>query len=122
MKDAVEALRDGAPDQAVASQGEVLEQLQQTLKSMQEQMAKASPGQAGGQRNRSGRQQGRDPLGRPLPGSGTLDGEEVKIPAEADMQRARQILEELRRRAGEQNRPKAERDYIDRLLDRFKRY
>lgn len=122
MKDAADALRSGAPDQAVASQGEALEQLQQTLKSMQEQMAKASPGQAGGQRNRSGRQQGRDPLGRPLPGSGTLDGEEVKIPAEADMQRARQILEELRRRAGEQNRPKAERDYIDRLLDRFKRY
>lgn len=122
MKDATEALRGGAPDQAVASQGEALEQLQQTLKSMQEQMAKASPGQAGGQRNRTGRQQGRDPLGRPLPGSGTLDGEEVKIPAEADMQRARQILEELRRRAGEQNRPKAERDYIDRLLDRFKRY
>ncbi len=122
MKEATDALRSGAPDQAVASQGEALEQLQQTLKSMQEQMAKASPGQAGGQRNRTGRQQGRDPLGRPLPGSGTLDGEEVKIPAEADMQRARQILEELRRRAGEQNRPKAERDYIDRLLDRFKRY
>lgn len=122
MKDAAEALRDGAPDQAVASQGEVLEQLQQTMQSMQEQMAKSSPGQAGGQRTQSGRQQGRDPLGRPLPGSGTLNGEEVKIPAEADMQRAREILEELRRRAGEQNRPKAERDYIDRLLDRFKRY
>ncbi|MFV3129278.1 TIGR02302 family protein [Niveispirillum sp. KHB5.9] len=122
MKDAAEALRGGAPDQAVASQGEALEQLQQTMQSMQEQMARSSPGQAGGQPSRTGRQQGRDPLGRPLPGSGTLNGEEVKIPAEADMQRAREILEELRRRAGEQNRPKAERDYIDRLLDRFKRY
>ncbi len=122
MKDAAEALRSGAPDQAVASQGEALEQLQQTMKSMQEQMARSNPGQAGGQRTPSGRQQGRDPLGRPLPGSGTLNGEEVKIPAEADMQRAREILEELRRRASEQNRPKAERDYIDRLLDRFKRY
>lgn len=122
MKDASEALRGGAPDQAVASQGEALEQLQQTMKSMQEQMARSNPGQAGGQRTPSGRQQGRDPLGRPLPGSGTLNGEEVKIPAEADMQRAREILEELRRRASEQNRPKAERDYIDRLLDRFKRY
>lgn len=122
MKDASEALRGGAPDQAVASQGEALEQLQQSMKSMQEQMARSNPGQAGGQRTPSGRQQGRDPLGRPLPGSGTLNGEEVKIPAEADMQRAREILEELRRRASEQNRPKAERDYIDRLLDRFKRY
>ncbi|OYQ34802.1 TIGR02302 family protein [Niveispirillum lacus] len=122
MKDAADALRSGAPDQAVASQGEALEQLAQTLQSMQEQMARANPGQAGGQRTPSGRQQGRDPLGRPLPGSGSLNGEEVKIPAEADMQRAREILEELRRRASEQNRPKAERDYIDRLLDRFKRY
>jgi uncharacterized protein (TIGR02302 family) len=122
MKEATEALRDGAPDQAVAAQGEALEQIQQTMKSMQEQMARANPGQAGGQRTPSGRQQGRDPLGRPLPGSGTLNGEEVKIPAGADMQRAREILEELRRRASEQNRPKAEREYIDRLLDRFKRY
>lgn len=122
MRDATQALRGGAPDQAVASQGEVLEQLQQSLQSLQEQMVKASPGQAGGQRAQSGRQPGRDPLGRPLPGTGTLTGEDVKIPAEADLQRARQILEELRRRAGEQNRPKAERDYIDRLLDRFNRY
>lgn len=122
MKEAAEALQDGAADQAVAAQGEALEQIQQTMKSMQEQMARANPGQAGGQRTPSGRQQGRDPLGRPLQGNGTLNGEEVKIPAGADMQRAREILEELRRRAGEQNRPKAERDYIDRLLDRFKQY
>lgn len=122
MKDAAEALRDGSPDQAVASQGEVLEQLQQSMQSMQEQMARSNPGQSGGQRASTGRRQGRDPLGRPLPGSGTLNGEEVKIPTGADMQRAREILEELRRRAGEQNRPKAERDYIDRLLDRFRQY
>ncbi|MFV3074623.1 TIGR02302 family protein [Niveispirillum fermenti] len=122
MKDAADALRDGSPDQAVASQGEVLEQLQQTMQSMQEQMARSNPGQSGGQQTSTGRRQGRDPLGRPLPGTGSLNGEEVKIPTGADMQRAREILEELRRRAGEQNRPKAERDYIDRLLDRFRQY
>jgi uncharacterized protein DUF4175 len=35
------------------------------------------------------------------------------------MQKAREILDELRRRAGERDRPQFERDYIDRLLQRF---
>jgi hypothetical protein len=35
------------------------------------------------------------------------------------MQKAREILDELRRRAGERDRPQIERDYIDRLLQRF---
>ncbi|MGZ5804121.1 MAG: DUF4175 family protein, partial [Xanthobacteraceae bacterium] len=34
-------------------------------------------------------------------------------------QRARRILEELRRRLGEANRPKIELDYIERLLKDF---
>ena len=33
--------------------------------------------------------------------------------------RAREILEELRRRAAQMNRPQAERDYLDRLLKAF---
>jgi hypothetical protein len=35
------------------------------------------------------------------------------------LQRARDILNELRKRAGEQKRPKEELDYIDRLLKQF---
>jgi hypothetical protein len=35
------------------------------------------------------------------------------------MKRVREILEELRRRAGETDRPQQERDYIDRLLRQF---
>jgi hypothetical protein len=33
--------------------------------------------------------------------------------------KAKGILDELRRRAGERNRPEIERDYIDRLLKQF---
>jgi len=65
-------------------------------------------GQQGGGRD--------DPLGRntsPLGNSG------VKIPGAADIARAREILQELRRRAAQMNRPQAERDYIDRLLKAF---
>ena len=35
------------------------------------------------------------------------------------LERAKEILDELRRRAGETARPEQERDYIDRLLRRF---
>jgi Domain of unknown function (DUF4175) len=35
------------------------------------------------------------------------------------LQKSRQILDELRRRAGERSRPAIELDYIDRLLRRF---
>jgi hypothetical protein len=65
-----------------------------------------------------GRQSGEreDPLGR----AGTALGDTgIKIPGQADMARARAILEELRRRAAQMNRPQAERDYFDRLLKAF---
>jgi len=40
----------------------------------------------------------------------------VKVPDQIDVQRAREVLEELRRRAGEAKRPQIELDYIERLL------
>ena len=45
-------------------------------------------------------------------------GTSVKVPDEIDVQRAREILEELRRRVGEQSRPQGEIDYLERLLRR----
>ena len=44
---------------------------------------------------------------------------DVKIPDENILQKSRQILDELRRRAGERFRPPIELDYIERLLRRF---
>jgi len=43
----------------------------------------------------------------------------VKIPDMDEMARARAILEELRKRAGERERPQQELDYYDRLLKEF---
>ena len=40
----------------------------------------------------------------------------VKVPGEIDVQRARRIIEELRRRFGDILRPQEELDYIERLL------
>lgn len=57
-----------------------------------------------------------DPFGRPIGGPGS--GDDVTIPQEADRQRARDILEELRRRYENTDDPE-ERRYLERLLDRF---
>ncbi len=58
-----------------------------------------------------------DPLGRSQ--NGPTFGKNVKIPDAAEMQRAHDILMELRRRAAERGRPQQELDYIDRLLKEF---
>ena len=60
-----------------------------------------------------------DPLGRPMRGAGADAGGDVEVPDKASLQKAREILDELRRRAGQRTRPRPERDYIDRLLRRF---
>ncbi len=77
-----------------------------------------NPGEGRG--DRPGRQQAggnqTDPLGRPLRGREFGDDLTVKIPGEIDVQRVRRILEELRRRLGDTERPQLELDYIERLL------
>ena len=57
-----------------------------------------------------------DPLGRPLHGKDFGDDLTVKIPGEIDVQRVRRILEELRRRLADPQRPQIELDYLERLL------
>ena len=60
-----------------------------------------------------------DPLGRPLRGRDYGDDVTVKVPGEIDVQRARRILEELRKRFADPARPQLELDYIERLLKDF---
>ncbi|WP_247876115.1 TIGR02302 family protein [Azospirillum sp. TSH100] len=124
MRDAAQALQQGAPGAAVPSQTEAMEQLQQGMQGMAEQMAQQMMGQSGpammgqqGQMPRQGR--GRDPLGRRPSGYGMQDSNDVKIPEQSELQRAREILDELRRRSGQYGRPQEERNYIDRLLKQF---
>ena len=67
------------------------------------------------QKGQNGKEDKKDPLGRANSGPGTG----VKLPGATDIERARQILQELRKRAGERGRPQQELDYIDRLLREF---
>lgn len=128
MRDAAEALRRGQPNAAVPPQTQAMDELQQGLQGMAQQMMQQMMGMMGpgmmpgtppGQPDPRAVGRNRDPLGRRPPGVGQVDSEGVKVPEEADVQRAREILDELRRRAGDYNRPKPEREYIDRLLKQF---
>jgi uncharacterized protein (TIGR02302 family) len=124
MRDAAQALRGGQPGQAIGPQTDALDQLQQAAREFAQQMQRRlgaalgepADDESGGQR-RDGA--GRDPLGRPMANGGDYDQGDVKIPDWNTMQKAREILDELRRRAGERDRPEIELDYIDRLLQRF---
>jgi hypothetical protein len=84
--------------------------------SLQQQLGQ---GPGPGQNGRMGlprAQRDTDPLGRPLNGRDYGDDVTVKVPGEIDVQRARRIIEELRRRFGDVLRPQEELDYIERLL------
>jgi uncharacterized protein (TIGR02302 family) len=73
-------------------------------------LAKQAQGQNGTEQKKEA-----DPLGRNRVGT----GESTKVPALSDLARAREILQELRKRAGERGRPQQELDYYDRLLKEF---
>lgn len=107
---------------AIGRQRQALEDLQSGAKSLAQELLKSLNGRgvAGAPGVGSGRgQNGRDPLGRETGSRGSPFGDTVKIPEEREMQRARDILNELRRRAGERGRPLPELEYLERLLRRF---
>lgn len=61
----------------------------------------------------------RDPLGRAPGQSGRSGTEEQMLQGEDVYRRARDLLDEIRRRTGERTRPAPELDYLKRLLERF---
>ncbi len=115
MQRAEEALGDQNPESAAERQGRALDQLRKGAQQMTEQMMRGRrDGQADGDRGNNG---DRDPLGRQYSNDNPeTDGAATKVPRDIDTQRARRILEELRRRLGESTRPTGELDYIERLL------
>jgi hypothetical protein len=122
MGEAEGELGAGDTDSAVDAQGRALDALrkggQSLAQSMQQQMGQG-PGQGRFGRLGRARSDDEDPLGRPLGGQHNPDDSSVKVPGDIDVQRARRIIEELRKRYGEIGRPQEELDYIERLLKSF---
>ena len=104
---------------AVDAQGRALQAMREGAQGLQQQMQQGGGGSgytATGRRPGDPRQ-GRDPLGRE---SGDQRGAtEGALNAGPDVaERARRVLQELRRRLADPNRPADERDYLERLLRR----
>ncbi len=120
MGDAGQNLGEGDADEALTRQGDALEALREGAQALNQQMQQQQ-GQGGGSGVARGRRNpaGEDPLGRPRRTDGPQYGERVKVPDEIDVQRAREILDELRRRFSNPARPKPELDYLERLLRRY---
>lgn len=116
MGEAEQSLGMGDAGDALDQQGRALDNLRRGAQSMAEQMAQGMA--QGGQPGPNGRQR-TDPFGRPLRTDGPDYGVTVKVPEEIDAQRAREILQELRRRLSDPSRPRIEKDYLERLLERF---
>lgn len=117
-----EALREGDLPKALDDQAEALEALRDGLEDLGREIASnqnQNTGRQGDQAGSSDPNSQRDPLGRQSGSVGRIGSEETTIPGDNPFMRSRELLEEIRRRSGEKNRPRIELDYLERLLDRF---
>lgn len=112
MGEAKEAIEEKNLGRATDEQGRALDQLRKGAESMAEQMMQGGQVQAGKGKGNNGR----DPLGRPDRSNRPDLGLSVQVPDQIDIQRAREVLDELRRRLGDPSRPTIELDYLERLI------
>ena len=121
MRGAVEALQRGRLGDAVPNQSRAADALGRALDAAGQAMAQRLGGMIGlsGQEGEAGGGGSGDIFGRSQDGQRGFATGPLKIPDRSELQRAQEILEELRRRAAERSRPRPELDYIDRLLRRF---
>lgn len=117
---AEDALRDGDMAEALDNQAEAMEAMREGMRELGNAMAQQQ--QDGGQQGTANGDPGRasqDPLGRQAGNQGRLGSDEQLVPGEDVYRRARELLDEIRRRSSERERPDEELDYLKRLLDRF---
>lgn len=124
MENAEESLRNQDLAGAINDQSEAMDALRDGLQELGEEMAQQQgqgQGGPGGQQAGNGPngQSPTDPLGRNSGNEGQLGTRDQMLQDEDIYRRARDLLDEIRRRSSEQERPDVELDYLKRLLDRF---
>ena len=118
MRRAQSALEDGDLDGAVDQQAQAMDALRQAIRDVNRaQRSENSDAEQGNSDQQEG--QGRDPLGRPQGGDGSSGTAEARREGQDREAQTAELLEEIRRRAGDRERSETERDYLKRLLDRF---
>lgn len=115
MGEARDRLREGDFSGAFDEQAQAMENLRQTLRETENN---EQSGQSGKDGDQTAERDQYDPLGRPLGNRGRSDGD-TAVPDKNASERARELLDEIRRRSGESERSADELDYLNRLLDRF---
>ncbi|PJF09737.1 ATPase [Pseudorhodobacter sp. MZDSW-24AT] len=124
MREAEDALRNGDLPGALDRQAEAMEALREGMRNFGEALAEeqrdqqngAGEGEAFGRADPNSQ---RDPLGREPGDSARIGSDRNMLQGEDVYRRAQDLLDEIRRRTGDQDRPEAERDYLRRLLDMF---
>jgi hypothetical protein len=125
MDEAEEALRNEDFAGALDRQAEALEALREGMRNLGEALAQQQ-GQPYGEGTREGEAFGRadpdsqrDPLGRSSGEMGRIGSDRNMLQGDDVYRRAQDLLDEIRRRSGDQTRPDTELDYLRRLLNRF---
>nr|WP_142663653.1 DUF4175 domain-containing protein [Paracoccus laeviglucosivorans] len=143
MEEAEQALRDGDQAGAMQRQAQAIENMREGMRALGNMARNENPNQQqgqDGQQQQQGQEDGpagegersgprglaqrspsTDPLGRDTGGNGGAEGAfdpNATRPGN-DAGRARDLQDEIRRRSGQAERPRDERDYLGRLLDNF---
>lgn len=126
MEEAEDALRNGDLPRALDGQARALDALREAMDQFGQALEDEARGTGTEPRDGAARENEslfpdtRDPLGRRSGSDGGKTAAEEGISdLEGGEDRSRALTEELRRRAGELDRPKAEREYLERLLEHF---
>ncbi|AWD21914.1 DUF4175 domain-containing protein [Fuscovulum blasticum] len=121
MREAERALEEGDLGGALDRQAEALEAMRDGMKDLGDALAQEQrDGQEGGGQQEAGKADpnGRDPLGRE-PGDAARIGSDKNMVQNDPDKRAQELLDDIRRRSGEAERPAEELDYLKRLLEMF---
>lgn len=122
MQEAERALREGDLSGALDRQAEAMDRMRDGMRALNEAQSETdrqAQSQNGAQDGNRDSRSGRDPLGRESGNAGRI-GSDRNMAQGPDLQRrAQDLLDDIRRRAGEQQRAENERDYLKRLLDLF---
>jgi hypothetical protein len=121
MGDARDGLEEGDTSGALDRQAEAIDNLREGMRSLGEDLRQAEAGgdQQGAEGGQARSDRNDDPLGRPVGTRGSIGTNQRLLPEADAAARARALLDEIRRRAGDLGRPDLELDYLRRLLDQF---
>jgi uncharacterized protein (TIGR02302 family) len=109
-------LGEGDAGEAMGDQTEALNALRKGAEGLMNQMKQAMGDKGGGQQRGEKGPNDKDPLGRARSDNSPDTGTATKVPDEIDVQRAREILEAIRKRLGNALSPELEKQYLERLL------